>query len=74
MNCRDILEVSRATYDPLRESSPTLDHDVIATFNKRFNADYPNVSKPKLKHCLQRFARNQGLFRRRRDADPAQQN
>ena len=28
------------------ESSPTLDQDVIQTFNKRFNADYPNVSKP----------------------------
>ena len=45
-NCRDFLKVSRATYDSLLESSPTLDQDVIATFNKRFNDQYPNVSKP----------------------------
>ena len=45
-NCRDFLKVSRATYDSLLESSPTLDQDVIATFNKKFNDDYPNVSKP----------------------------
>ena len=38
--------MSRATYDSLLESSPTLDQDVIATFNKKFNDDYPNVSKP----------------------------
>ena len=45
-NCRDFLKVSRATYDSLLGSSPTLDQDVIQTFNTRFNADYPNVSKP----------------------------
>jgi hypothetical protein len=45
-NCRDFLKVSRATYDSLLESSPTLDQDVIQTFNKRFSEDYPNVSKP----------------------------
>jgi hypothetical protein len=45
-NCRDFLKVSRATYDSLLESSPTLDQDVIQTFNKRFNKQYPNVSKP----------------------------
>ena len=45
-NCRDFLKVSRATYDSLLESSPTLDQDVIQTFNKRFNKEYPNVSKP----------------------------
>ena len=45
-NCRDFLKVSRATYDSLLESSPTLDMDVIQTFNKRFNKQYPNVSKP----------------------------
>jgi hypothetical protein len=44
--CRDFLKVSRATYDSLLESSPTLDQDVIQTFNKRFNKEYPNVSKP----------------------------
>ena len=38
--------MSRATYDSLLESSPTLDQDVIQTFNKKFNDDYPNVSKP----------------------------
>jgi hypothetical protein len=45
-NCRDFLKVSRATYDSLLESSPTLDQDVIQIFNKRFNKEYPNVSKP----------------------------
>ena len=45
-NCRDFLKISRATYDSLLESSPTLDQDVIQTFNKRFNKEYPNVSKP----------------------------
>ena len=45
-NCRDFLKVSRAEYDRLLESSPTIDQDIIALFNKRFNADYPHVSKP----------------------------
>ena len=45
-NCRDFLKISRATYDSLLESSPTLDMDVIQTFNKRFNKEYPHVSKP----------------------------
>ena len=45
-NCRDFLKVSRATYDSLLESSPTLDQDVIQTFNKKFADDYPHVSKP----------------------------
>ena len=33
-------------YDRLLESSPTIDQDIIALFNKRFNKDYPHVSKP----------------------------
>jgi len=45
-NCRDFLKVSRAEYDRLLESSPTVDQDIIAMFNKRFNKDYPHVSKP----------------------------
>ena len=45
-NCRDFLKVSRAEYDRLLESSPTIDQDIIALFNKRFNKDYPHVSKP----------------------------
>ena len=45
-NCRDFLKVSRAEYDRLLESSPGIDQDIIALFNKRFNASYPNVSKP----------------------------
>ena len=45
-NCRDFLKVSRAEYDRLLESSPTIDQDIIALFNKRFNVDYPHVSKP----------------------------
>ena len=40
-NCRDFLKVSRAEYDRLLESSPTIDQDIIALFNKRFNKDYP---------------------------------
>ena len=38
--------MSRAEYDRLLESSPTIDQDIIALFNKRFNKDYPHVSKP----------------------------
>ena len=45
-NCRDFLKVSRSQYDSLLESSPTLDQDVIATFNKKFADDYPHVSFP----------------------------
>ena len=45
-NCRDFLKVSRAEYDRLLESSPNIDRDIINTFNKKFNADYPNVRKP----------------------------
>ena len=33
-------------HDRLLESSPTIDQDIIAMFNKRFNKDYPHVSKP----------------------------
>lgn len=45
-NCRDFLKVSRAQYDSLLESSPSIDQDIISIFNKRFNHEYPNVSKP----------------------------
>ena len=45
-NCRDFLKVSRAEYDRLLESSPTIDQDIIAMFNRRFNKDYPHVPKP----------------------------
>ena len=45
-NCRDFLKVSRAEYDRLLESSPSIDQDIIALFNKRFNKDYPRVCKP----------------------------
>lgn len=45
-NCRDFLKVSRAQYDSLLESSPSIDQDIISIFNKRFNQEYPNVSKP----------------------------
>ena len=44
--CRDFLKVSRAEYDRLLESSPSIDQDIIALFDKRFNNDYPHVSKP----------------------------
>ena len=44
--CRDFLKVCRAEYDNLLESSPNIDLDIIQMFNKRFNDDYPNVSKP----------------------------
>ena len=52
-NCRDFLKVSRAEYDRLLESSPGIDQDIIALFNKRFNASYPNVSKPIICNGLQ---------------------
>ena len=45
-NCRDFLKLSRSQYDSLLESSPSLDQDVIQTFNKKFNDKYPDVSKP----------------------------
>ena len=45
-NCRDFLKVSRAEYDRLIESSPNIDHDIIAFFNKKFNDKYPDVAKP----------------------------
>ena len=52
-NCRDFLKVSRAEYDRLLESSPGIDQDIIALFNKRFNVSYPNVSKPIICNGLQ---------------------
>ncbi len=45
-NCRDFLKVSRAEYDRLIESSPNIDQDIIAFFNKKFNDKYPDISKP----------------------------
>ena len=36
----------RAEYDNLLESSPNIDLDIIAMFNKKFNDDYPDVRKP----------------------------
>jgi hypothetical protein len=39
-NCRDFLKVTRATYDSMLKSLPTLDQDVIAIFNKWFNEEY----------------------------------
>ena len=44
--CRDFLKVCRAEYDNLLESSPNIDLDIIAMFNKKFEAKYPNVRKP----------------------------
>lgn len=44
--CRDFLKICRAEYDNLLESSPNIDLDIIQMFNKRFNDDYPEVSKP----------------------------
>ena len=44
--CRDFLKVSRAEYDNLMESSPTVDLDVIQMFNKKFENKYPNIRKP----------------------------
>lgn len=45
-NARDFLKVSRAEYDRLLESSPNIDRDIIAIFNKKFESKYPKVSKP----------------------------
>ena len=44
--CRDFLKVSRAEYDNLMESSPSVDLDVIQMFNKKFENKYPNIRKP----------------------------
>lgn len=44
--CRDFLKVCRAEYDNLLESSPNIDLDIIAMFNKKFNDKYPEVRKP----------------------------
>jgi hypothetical protein len=44
--CRDFLKVSRAEYDNLMESSPSVDLDVIQMFNKKFEDKYPNIRKP----------------------------
>lgn len=44
--CRDFLKVCRAEYDNLLESSPNIDLDIITMFNKKFNDDYPDISKP----------------------------
>ena len=52
-NCRDFLKVSRSQFDALLESSPTVDSDVIATFNSRFNDKYPSVTKPIICNGLQ---------------------
>ena len=45
-SCRDFLKVSRAEYDNLMESSPSVDLDVIQMFNKKFDNKYPNIRKP----------------------------
>lgn len=55
-NCRDFLKVSRAEYDRLLESSPNIDRDIIGTFNKKFNTDYPNVRKPLICNGLKEIA------------------
>jgi hypothetical protein len=44
--CRDFLKVMRAEYDNLLESSPSIDLDIVAMFNKKFESKYPNVRKP----------------------------
>lgn len=44
--CRDFLKVCRAEYDNLLESSPNVDLDIIAMFNKKFADKYPDVRKP----------------------------
>ncbi len=51
-NCRDFLKVSRAEYDRLLESSPNIDQDIITIFNKKFNAQYPQVRKPIISNGL----------------------
>ena len=52
-NCRDFLKVSRAEYDRLLESSPGIDQDIIALFNKKFDQVYPHVTKPIICNGLQ---------------------
>jgi hypothetical protein len=52
-NCRDFLKVSRAEYDRLLESAPSIDQDIIALFNKKFEDKYPLVTKPLICNGLQ---------------------
>ena len=40
-------------FDRLLESSPGIDQDIIALFNKRFSTEYPHVSKPIICNGLQ---------------------
>ena len=44
--CRDFLKVCRSEYDNLMESSPSIDLDIIQSFNKKFEGKYKNVRKP----------------------------
>ena len=44
--CRDFLKVCRSEYDNLMESSPSIDLDVVMTFNKKFEGKYPDIRKP----------------------------
>ena len=44
--CRDFLKVCRAEYDNLLETSPSIDLDIIAMFNKKFRDKYLDVARP----------------------------
>lgn len=44
--CRDFLKACRQEYDNLLESSPTVDTDIINSFNKKFEGKYPQIRKP----------------------------
>jgi len=44
--CRDFLKICRSEYDNLMESSPSIDLDIIHSFNKKFEGKYDNVRKP----------------------------
>ena len=44
--CRDFLKICRSEYDNLLESSPSIDLDIIAMFNKKFNDKYPDIRRP----------------------------
>ena len=45
-SCREFLKICRSEYDNLLESSPNIDLDIIAMFNKKFDGKYTGVRRP----------------------------
>ena len=69
--CRDFLKVCRSEYDNLLESSPNIDLDIIAMFNKKFENKYPNVRKPIICNGLKAITpyKNHTIIKEENDAN-----